>query len=192
MLAEPLIDRVVLYVSGAMTAPERESFEVVLEFHQELRAQVAGLQEAVAAMAMTQATPFAAPPAVLKTRLLEAVETLPPRLEPEAMVATTPEGLIEWVNPAFTALCGFSLEELKGRKPGHLLQGPETDPAAVERIRESLRTRRACRETLVNYHKDGTRYRAEVRISPVLGDDGQPLWFVARERKVPDEAVSTV
>ena len=52
MLAEPLIDRAVLYVSGAMTAPERESFEVVLEFHRELRAQVAGLQEAVAAMVL--------------------------------------------------------------------------------------------------------------------------------------------
>jgi PAS domain S-box-containing protein len=102
-------------------------------------------------------------------------------------VATNPEGLVEWVNPAFMAMCGYSLEELKGRKPGRLLQGPDTDPTVVERIRQALRARSACRETLLNYHKDGSRYRVEVSIDPILDDEGQPLWFVARERKLPSD-----
>ncbi len=189
MLTELLQDRAARYVSGDMRAAERESLEVILAFHPELRAQVAGLQETVAAVVMAAVQPFA-PPAALKVRLLGAVDALPPTPEPEGWVATGPDGLVLWVNPAFTVMCGFSLAELKGRKPGHLLQGPDTDAAAVERIRESLRARRACRETLVNYHKDGTRYRAEVRIDPILDDEGQPLWFVAKERKLPaDEAV---
>jgi PAS domain S-box-containing protein len=112
--------------------------------------------------------------------------------EPESLVATGPDGLVLWVNDAFTTMCGYSLEELKGRKPGQLLQGADTDPAAVGRIRDSLRVRRACRESLVNYHKNGTRYRVDVRISPILDDEGQPLWFVAKERKLPaDEAAIT-
>jgi PAS domain S-box-containing protein len=188
MRAEQLQDRAVQYVSGAMTAAERESFEVVLEFHRDLRLQVAELQEVASTVAMAPVGRLMDPPADLKSRLLGAVETLPPRREPDGLVVTDAEGRVEWINPAFTAMCGYSLEEIRGRKPGHLLQGPATDPAAVERIRAALRDRRPCREALVNYHKDGTRYRADVRISPVLDDDAQPLWFVARERRLPDDA----
>jgi PAS domain S-box-containing protein len=190
MLTEFLQDRAALYVSGDMAVAERESFEVILEFHQELRAQVAGLQETVAAVVMAR-VPLVAPPTELKARLLGAVDALPPA-EPESLVATGPDGLVLWVNPAFTAMCGYTLQELRGRKPGHLLQGPGTDPVPVARLRESLRARQACHETLVNYHKDGTRYRVAVGITPVLDDEGQPLWFVARERKLPaDEAMLT-
>jgi PAS domain S-box-containing protein len=106
------------------------------------------------------------------------------------VVVTGPDRLIHWVNPAFTAMCGYSLAELKGRKPGALLQGRETDLEAVGRIREALRQHRPCRETLVNYHKDGSAYRVDLRIAPVLDDEGAPLWFVARERKLADLAAT--
>lgn len=181
---EVLQTQAVRYVSGELTAPEREALEVVLEFQEELRQQVAALQEVVAGMAMAENPSVAAPSPALRKRILGAVEAMPAKDGPEALVATNPAGAIEWVNPAFTAMCGYTLAELKGRKPGQLLQGAETDAAAVARIRTALRTRQTCRETLVNYHKDGTSYRADIRIAPVLDDDGEPLWFVARERKL--------
>lgn len=188
MITELLQDRTARYLSGDMAVTERESFEVLLEFHQELRALVAGMQEMAAMVAMT-GVPVVTPPSGLKARLLGAVDSLPLE-EPESLVATGSDGLILWVNPAFTAMCGYTLDELKGQKPGHKLHGPATDPAAVGRIRESIRARQACRETLVNYHKDGTTYRVDIRINPVLDDEGQPLWFVARERKLlADETV---
>lgn len=186
MHPEDLLDQAAHYVSGEMPAAERESLEVVLEFHEQLRAHVAGLQETVAGLA-AEAPPVAPPPG-LKARLLAAATARPAPAEAEAQVVTDPGGLVLWVNPAFTAMCGYTLAELKGRKPGELLQGPATDAAAVQRIRESVRARRACRETLVNYHKDGSRYVAEVRIAPVLADGGEPLWFVAKERKLPAPA----
>ena len=147
---------------------------------------VSELSDVVASVTVAGFTSVAAPPAALKTRILDSLATLPVRQEPEGLVATDPAGLIQWVNGGFTAMCGYSLEELKGRKPGHVLQGPDTDRAAVDRIRAALRAGRDCRETLVNYHKDGTRYRADVRIAPILDDDDKPLWFVARERKLAD------
>lgn len=185
MLDEAVQDGAALNVSGEMPATERESFEVVLESHGELRAQVAGLQETVAGLAAAEA-----PPAGLKARLRAAVAALPMPTEPESLVVTDPGRLVLWVNPAFTMVCGHTLAELQGRKPGHLLQGPATDAAAVQRIRKSLWARRACRETVVNYHKDGTRYSAEVRIAPVPADGGEPLWFVVKKRKVPDAALT--
>ncbi len=186
MLSELLQDRAALYVAGAMTAPERENFELILEFHTELRRHVAGLQDAATAVWISQLdTATTVPPLALKTGLLAALDTHPQQTEPDAVVVTNPAGLVEWINPAFTTLCGFSLDELRGRKPGALLQGADTDPAAVQRIRESLQEKRACRETLTNYHKDGSPYRVSVAIAPILDDEQQPLWFIARERKMP-------
>jgi PAS domain S-box-containing protein len=101
---------------------------------------------------------------------------------------TDAEGRVEWVNAAFTAMCGHDLTEIKGHKPGRVLQGPETDAAAVARIRAALAAHEPCHETLVNYHKDGSPYRVDVRINPILDEDGAPLQFVARERKLPDPA----
>jgi len=108
------------------------------------------------------------------------------------MVVTNPDGEIEWFNHAFTEMCDYTLPELKGRKPGHVLQGPDTDPATVARIRTAISSRQRCRETIVNYHKDGSRYEADVRIAPILDDDRQPLWFVAQERKLQPAAPVSV
>ena len=185
-----LQDRAALYVSGAMTQPERENFELILAFHAELRAGVAALQEAMTYVALVHATPLAPPPG-LKQRLLAAVATLPPNPAPEALVVTDAAGLVQWVNGAFTVLCGYTLEELKGRKPGHLLQGPATDGAAVARLREALRIPRACRESLVNYHKNGTPYRVDIRVTPILDDQDQPRWLVAQVRELPEAAAVT-
>jgi PAS domain S-box-containing protein len=187
MLADNLQDRATLYASGEMTAPDREAFEVLMEYHGELRALVAGLQEIVSlAMAAPAAAVAPSVPAGLKSRILGHLPPPLPPPEPEALVVANAGGLLEWVNPAFTAMCGYTLEELSGRKPGQILQGPLTDPASVHRIRDALRARRACRETMVNYHKDGTVYRADVRILPVLDDAGEVLWFVAKERRLSD------
>ena len=100
------------------------------------------------------------------------------------MLVTCPQGRVEWVNPQFTAMCGHSFDEIRGRKPSEFLQGPDTDGAVVQRIRDAIRERRKCRETLVNYHRNGTRYAVELALTPVLDDDGKPLWFVAKERKL--------
>lgn len=184
MLTELLHDRAALYVAGAMTTAERDTFELLLEFHSELRAHVAELQEIGTAVVMSQLRPAATPPAALRNRILAALDSRPRQIGPDPMVVTNPAGLVEWINPAFTALCGHEFPAIQGRKPGHLLQGPETDPEAVNRIRTAVHERRPCREQLINYHKDGTRYLVEVAITPVLDDDGQPLWFVAKERKL--------
>lgn len=186
MLSELLQDRAALFVAGAMSAPERESFELLLEYHDELRAQVVSLQKVGTAVVLARARSVAAPPADLKRRILGALDAHPRLTQPDAMVVTDPGGAVEWVNPAFTAMCGHALADIKGRKPGHFLQGPETDPAVVRRLREAIGEKRPCRETQINYHKDGTKYRVDIQLYPILDDDGRPLWFVARERKLVD------
>lgn len=184
MLSETLQDRAALYVAGAMTAPERENFELVLEFHDGLQRHVDSLLKVGTAILLAQRESHPTPPRELKERLLSALDSRPRVTEPLPMVVADPAGRVQQVNAAFTAMCGYTQQELQGRKPGHLLQGPETDPNAVQRIREALQAKQACRETLINYHKNGTPYRVEVAITPILDDGGELLWFVAKERKL--------
>lgn len=185
MISELLQERSTLYVSGVMTEEERSDFELILEFHDEVREFVRELDE-VGSEIFLAGTPAIAPlPSVaLKSKILRAIADRPAQTAADGFVMTGPDRLVQWVNPAFTAMCGYSLEELRGQSLGPILQGEKTDPAAVSRMRNALHALRPCRETLVNYHKDGSSYTVDIQITPILDDEQRPLWFVARERKV--------
>ncbi len=191
MLTDFLQDQAALYASGGMTAQQREPFELVLEFHDELREFVAGLVEVGASLTLANlpAGGIAAPPA-LKARIAGLIASMPQHSTPEGMVASGPDGLVQWVNPAFSAMCGYTLEELRGKNLGPILQGAETDRATAERMRHAVHQSRPCRETILNYHKNGTPYWVEVAITPILDDAGQPLWLVARERELFDHVAA--
>lgn len=185
MLNDFLQDQAALYASGGMNAQEREPFELLLEFHGELREFVAGLVEVGAALTLASlpAGPVTVPPG-LKARITSQIASRPQHTTPEGIVVSGPDRLVEWVNPAFSAMCGYSLDELRGKSLGPILQGAETDRATAERMRQAVHGCRPCRETILNYHKDGTPYWVEVAISPILNEAGEPLWLVAREHEV--------
>ncbi len=183
MIDDFLQDLSALYVSGAMTEPERGEFELLLEFHEEIRQFVYDLQEVAAAICLTH-VPSGAPPlsSDLKWKVLRALADEPRSRTPDSFVVTGPDRLVQWVNPDFTAMCGYPLEELRGQSLGPILQGEKTDPAAVSRMRNALHDMRPCRETLVNYRKDGSPYWVDITITPILDDARQARWFIARER----------
>ncbi len=187
MIDELLQDRATLYASGAMTVQQREEFELVLEFHHELRAVTVALSEAAAAVTLaTGPRAETQPSPELKARILGALVDRPQDSGHEGFVMSGPDGLVQWVNPAFTAMCGYTLDELRGKKLGPILQGAQTDRETAERMRLAVREYRPCRETILNYHKNGTPYWVEVAITPILNDAGEPLWLVARERERAD------
>ena len=76
---------------------------------------------------------------------------------------------IIYVNEGFEKLTGFSESEVVGRNC-RFLQGPETDPAAVDQIRKGLLSGQGCHVTILNYRKDGTPFWNELRITPVTDD----------------------
>ncbi|MGB4361812.1 MAG: PAS domain-containing protein [Rhodoferax sp.] len=55
-----------------------------------------------------------------------------------------------------------------------MLQGPGTDRATLDRVREALTQWRPIRAELLNYRKDGTSYWNEFEIVPVANEQG---WF---------------
>ena len=185
MLTDFLQDRAVLYASGGMTAEEREPFELVLEFHDQLRTFAIGLVEVGSALTIASLPAHAvAVPTGLKARIARLLPNHPQHSTPEGMVMSGPDGLVQWVNPAFSAMCGYSLDELRGKNLGPILQGAKTDRETAERMRRAVHQYRPCHETILNYHKTGAPYWVEVAITPILDEAGHPLWMVAREREL--------
>ncbi|MUG95556.1 PAS domain-containing protein [Scytonema sp. UIC 10036] len=97
-----------------------------------------------------------------------------------AMVITDPrlpDNPIIFCNPAFESITGYSQQEIIGRNC-RFLQGAETDPMAIEQIREAIRFGHECRVIVQNYRKDGTSFWNELTVSPVRDTSGKIINFI--------------
>lgn len=95
------------------------------------------------------------------------------------VIITDRDGRTEWVNQAFINRTGYTLADMIGRKPGGLLQGPDTDPASVARIRALLAEGRSFKAELLNYTKSGDPYWVLFQITPIRNTDGVVERFVS-------------
>ncbi len=95
------------------------------------------------------------------------------------VIITDAKGRIEWVNAAFTKRTGYQLKDIVGLVPGHILQGNDTDPVEVERIRENLRQQRAFSSKILNYTSTGETYWTMLHVNPILDNDGVVERFIS-------------
>jgi PAS domain S-box-containing protein len=101
-----------------------------------------------------------------------------------AVVMTDVEGRVTWINRSFSRITGYDADEVVGKKPGAVLQGPDTDPKTVANIREAVRRRKAISTELLNYRKDGRPYWLRLEIRPMRSDGGELTGFMAIETDV--------
>lgn len=71
-----------------------------------------------------------------------------------------------------------------GRSPGTFLQGPKSDPATIQRIREKLSTGQPFYEEILNYNKAKQPYWISLAINPVRGKTGQIEQFISIQANV--------
>ena len=108
---------------------------------------------------------------------------------PTPMVVTDPrrgDNPIVWANAAFLALTGYAREELYGHNC-RLLQGPFTDRATLDALREATAQGRAFECELMNYRKDGTPFWNGMTISPVRDEAGAILYFFSAQADMTDK-----
>ncbi|MBS0198217.1 MAG: CHASE domain-containing protein [Planctomycetes bacterium] len=105
------------------------------------------------------------------------------------VVITGADGRITWVNPAFEAKTGYTLAEVRGHKPGPLLQFERTDPRKVQHVRELLAAGLPCQFEILNRGKSGNEYWLDVQIQPLAIDPGtgRPSGFIAVESDVTEQ-----
>jgi methyl-accepting chemotaxis protein len=92
--------------------------------------------------------------------------------------------IINYANPWFTRMTGFTAAEAIGKKPGHLLQGPHTDRDTVARIRDKVGQGEAFYEEILNYTKSGEPYWVSLSINPVFDVNGKLERFISVQANV--------
>lgn len=102
------------------------------------------------------------------------------------IIVTDEQEKTEWINPAFEYRTGYTLGEIKGKKPGNLLQGPDTNPETVQEIHEHLQQREPFKTQILNYTKHGEAYWVDMLIEPFRLMDGRP-GFVSVEDEITAE-----
>jgi PAS domain S-box-containing protein len=85
---------------------------------------------------------------------------------------------IVWANRAFGRISGHDPEEIIGMTPGSFMQGPGTDPASIQRLRQALDEGRSISQRILNYRKSGEPVWTELQIDPIRDLDGTLLGFL--------------
>jgi len=98
-----------------------------------------------------------------------------------AVILTDAEKRIIWVNDDFTAITGYTLTEALGKRPGELLQGPNTEEEIVLRIRRGLSNQTSLSEEITNYRKNGEEYVCKLAIHPIFDRSHKVTNFIAFE-----------
>ena len=90
---------------------------------------------------------------------------------------------IIYVNPRFTEQTGYSLEEINGKSPS-LLQGPQSDKAALKQIASCIRNQSFGEITTLNYKKNGETYWCQFSVTPIFNEKGECTHWISVQRDV--------
>jgi diguanylate cyclase (GGDEF)-like protein/PAS domain S-box-containing protein len=90
---------------------------------------------------------------------------------------------LTYVSPGFEQLTGYAAADMLGRKCS-LLQGPDTDPRAVEVLRQAVAAGTEAYVTILNYRADGTPFWNEVALAPQRDPDGRVVRYLGVQKDV--------
>ncbi len=120
-------------------------------------------------------------PMVGQARLAIAVENTA-----DAIILTDIEGNIQYVNPAFEKITGYSPEEVTGQNIS-ILESGKHDSSFFSDIWDCLKRGEVWRGRFINRKKDTSLYQSEATISPVKNAAGQITNYVSVQRDVTRE-----
>jgi len=104
-----------------------------------------------------------------------------------AVIITDKEGLITWVNKSFTQMTGYSQSEAIGKKPGHLLQGPDTNQETIAYLKKQITAGQSFNTDIYNYSKAGKPYWLRIQGQPIKDANGELTGFFAVEENITQE-----
>lgn len=100
------------------------------------------------------------------------------------VVIADPNGRVEWVNKSFEKMTGYSLGEMKGKKPGKILQGPKTDPSTIQYMSTQIAEGEPFICEVLNYKKDRTPYWLRIQGQALRDKDGNISKYFAIEEDI--------
>lgn len=101
----------------------------------------------------------------------------------DPVIVTDIGGVIEYVNPAFERVTGYTREEAFGRTPSFLRSGRH-DENFYRRMWETILAGATFREVFINRRKDGSLYYEEKTITPLKDDHGLITHFISTGKDI--------
>lgn len=100
------------------------------------------------------------------------------------IVITDPDGLIEWVNPAFSRITGYSLEEAIGKNPRELVKSGAHNDTYYKNLWATIISGEVWQGEMINRRKDGSFYTEEQTITPLLNAQGKITHYIGVKQDV--------
>lgn len=97
---------------------------------------------------------------------------------PVSIMITNLSGLIEYVNPKFTSLTGYQMEEVLGQN-SHLLKSGEMSAENYEQLWKTIRSGKEWRGQFHNRKKNGELFWEAASISPVFDNESRITHYIA-------------
>ena len=104
-----------------------------------------------------------------------------------AIAITDNQGNIEWINPAFSDLTGYSFEESIGKSMTSLVNSGRQDAVFYKNMLATIQSGNTWRGELINRKKDGSLYTEEQTITPFFNQDNQIQQYVAIKQDVTEK-----
>lgn len=114
---------------------------------------------------------------ILKETALKKLSTAVEQ-SPASVVITDTEGTIEYVNPKFSDLTGYSREEAMGKNPNILRSGYQTDKIYQD-LWNTISSGKTWRGELLNKKKDDSYYWEDATIAPIVDEKGSIVNYIA-------------
>jgi PAS domain S-box-containing protein len=116
--------------------------------------------------------------------LLEAVDQAA-----DGIVLTDIRGNIQFVNPAFTAMTGYTSEEVLGQNP-RLLKSGRMSEEFYKQLWNTILSGNVWQGDVINKRKNGTFYNEEMRVAPVRDEHGKITGYIAIKHDVTERRVA--
>jgi len=102
----------------------------------------------------------------------------------DAIIITDRAGVIEWVNPAFAALTGYTAKETLAKNSRDLVKSGKHTSAFYQELWETILAGRTWNGQMINRRKDGGLYTEDQSVTPILDASGAITHFVAVKRDI--------
>ncbi len=112
-------------------------------------------------------------------KLRKAVET-----SEEVIFITSVDGIITFINPAFTKLYGYQPEEVIGKVTPRILKSGKMEMGEYQHFWSTLLSKQTMKMELINKTKDGRFVTLEISVNPILGENNIILGFLALQRDI--------
>lgn len=120
-------------------------------------------------------------PAMLLESVLRTVHDVVLVTEAEPITQEAGGPRVVYVNAAFTAMTGYTADEIVGRTP-RILQSADTDRAELDRLRAALARWEPAEVELLNRRKDGTLFWVQLSVTPLADESGRFTHWVSIQR----------